>query len=204
MLMTFASAFALSVFAPGDARTGVQGWSMLAARDHHAEAAAAPVTTSEVGGATMYSNWTVVQNASASPIHSKLVAAIGAAGLVDALSGDGPFTVFAPTDEVFDRLDPAQLAALMQPENREQLAALLTYHVVAERITAEDLAARITAGGGSARLTTVQGAVLTASMEGTNIVLTGMNGGRAYVTQADVMNSNGVTHVINGILVPST
>ena len=165
-------------------------------------ATAAPATT-KVGGEPMYPSWTIVQNATKSPIHKQLVAAVAAAGLVDTLNGAGPFTVFAPTDEAFDRIDPAQRASLMLPEQKEALATLLTYHVVAGRVTAKDLEAQIAAGGGTATLTTVQGSPIKVTKVNDVIELTGVNGGKSYVTQADVMQSNGVIHVVNGILVPS-
>jgi uncharacterized surface protein with fasciclin (FAS1) repeats len=167
-----------------------------------APAASASATTT-VGGATMYPNRTIVQNATNSPIHRQLVAAVAAAGLVDTLSRAGPFTVFAPTDEAFNRIDAAQRANLMMPAQREQLAALLTYHVVPGRITAADLEARLAAGGDMATLTTVQGSPIRVAKVGNAIELTGVNGGKSYVTQADVMQSNGVIHVVNGVLVPS-
>jgi uncharacterized surface protein with fasciclin (FAS1) repeats len=151
----------------------------------------------------MYSNRTITENAGMSPIHKQLVAALTAAGLIPTLSGAGPFTVFAPTDEAFGRIDAAQRTNLMQPAQRDQLVALLSYHVVPGRITAADLEARLAAGGGTATLTTVQGSPITVAKVGDAIVLTGMNGGKSYVTQADVMQSNGVVHVVNGILVPS-
>lgn len=163
-------------------------------------AAAAPT---QVAGQPMYPNWTIVQNATKSPIHKQLVAAVAAAGLVDTLNGEGPFTVFAPTDEAFDRIDPAQRANLLLPEQQQALATLLTYHVVPGRVTAKDLEAQIAAGGGTATLTTVQGSPITVTKVNDVIELTGVNGGKSYVTQADVIQSNGVIHVVNGILVPS-
>ncbi len=163
-------------------------------------AAAAPT---QVAGQPMYPSWTIVQNASKSPIHKQLVAAVAAAGLVETLNGEGPFTVFAPTDEAFNRIDPAQRANLLLPEQKEALATLLTYHVVAGRVTAKDLEALIAAGGGTATLTTVQGSPITVTKVNGAIELTGVNGGKSYVTQADVQQSNGMIHVVNGILVPS-
>ena len=146
----------------------------------------------------------IVQQLASATGHSRLAAAVTVAGLAETLSGPGPFTLFAPTDEAFGRIDPAQLDALMQPDRRADLAALLSYHVVPGRITAEALAQQIAAGGGRASLTTVQGGTLTAAMNGTTIELTGMNGGKAYVTAGDMAASNGVIHTINGVLVPST
>jgi uncharacterized surface protein with fasciclin (FAS1) repeats len=155
-----------------------------------------------VGGAAMYPNRTIVQNAANSPIHTTLVAAVTAVGLVDTLSGAGPFTVFAPTNAAFAKLPAGTVDTLLQPANRAQLQAVLTYHVVAGRVTAADLMRRIRAGGGSARLTTVQGGTLTARMQGRNVILVDGRGGRARVTQADVMQSNGVIHVTDAVSLP--
>lgn len=156
-----------------------------------------------VGGAAMYPSRNIVQNAVNSRDHTTLVAAVQAAGLVDTLSGPGPFTVFAPTNAAFARLPAGTVETLLRPENRAQLTAVLTYHVVAGRHTAADLMRMVRAGRGSARLTTVQGGVLTARMQGRSIVLTDANGGRATVTQADVLQSNGVIHVTNAVSLPS-
>ncbi len=155
-----------------------------------------------VGGAAMYPNQTIVQNAVNSPIHTTLVAAVTAAGLVDTLSGPGPFTVFAPTNDAFARLPAGTVDTLLQPANRAQLQAVLTYHVVAGRVTAADLVRQIRAGGGMARLTTVQGGTLTARLQGNSVVLTDARGGTARVTQADVMQSNGVIHVTDAVSLP--
>lgn len=156
-----------------------------------------------VGGAAMYPSRTIVQNAVNSRDHTTLVAAVQAAGLVDTLSGPGPFTVFAPTNAAFARLPAGTVETLLRPENRDQLSAVLTYHVVAGRHTAADLTRMIRAGRGTARLTTVQGGVLAARMQGRMIVLTDGRGGRATVTQADVLQSNGVIHVTNAVSLPS-
>ena len=155
-----------------------------------------------VGGAAMFANRTIVQNAANSPIHTTLVAAVTAAGLVDTLSGAGPFTVFAPTNDAFARLPAGTVDTLLQPANQAQLQAVLTYHVVAGRVTAADLMRQIRAGRGSARLTTVQGGTLTARARGNGIVLTDGRGGTARVTQADGMQSNGVIHVTDAVSLP--
>ncbi|HTU10987.1 MAG TPA: fasciclin domain-containing protein [Allosphingosinicella sp.] len=155
-----------------------------------------------VGGAAMYPTRNIVQNAVNSRDHTTLVAAVQAAGLVDTLSGAGPFTVFAPTNAAFAALPAGTVETLLRPENRAQLSAVLTYHVVAGRMTSADLARAIRAGGGTARLTTVQGGVITARMRGRSIVLTDARGGTATVTQADVMQSNGVIHVTNAVSLP--
>ena len=155
-----------------------------------------------VGGAAMYPNRNIVQNALNSRDHTTLVAAVKAAGLVDTLSGAGPFTVFAPTNAAFAKLPAGTVDTLLQPANRSMLQSVLTYHVVPGRLTAADLMARIKAGNGQARLTTVQGGTLTASMMGNKIMLTDAKGGMSHVTQANVMQSNGVIHVTDGVSLP--
>ena len=156
-----------------------------------------------VDGAAMYSNRTIVENAMNSPIHTTLVAAVKQAQLVDTLSGAGPFTVFAPTDAAFAKVPKAMLDSAMMDSNRPLLRKVLTYHVVPGRVTAADLMQRIRAGGGKAMITTVAGEQLTASMMSDRIMLTGKNGSMAHVTQGDVMQSNGVIHVVDGVLTPT-
>ena len=155
-----------------------------------------------VGGAPMYPTKTIVENAVNSADHTTLVAAVKAAGLVDTLSGPGPFTVFAPTNDAFAKLPAGTVDTLLKPENKAMLTSALTYHVVPGRITAADLMAMIKAGGGWAKLTTVQGGTLTASMMGDMVMLTDAKGGIAHVTQADVMQSNGVIHVTDAVSLP--
>ena len=155
-----------------------------------------------VGGAPMYPTKTIVQNAVNSADHTTLVAAVKAAGLVDTLSGPGPFTVFAPTNDAFAKLPAGTVDTLLKPENKAMLVRVLTYHVVPGRLTAADLIAAIKAGGGTARLTTVQGGTLTASMVGGTIMLVDAKGGMAHVTQANVMQSNGVIHVTDSVSLP--
>lgn len=155
-----------------------------------------------VGGAAMYPSRNIVENAVNSRDHTTLVAAVQAAGLAETLAGPGPFTVFAPTNAAFEALPAGTVQTLLQPANRDQLRAVLTYHVVPGRMTAADLMQAIRAGNGSARLTTVQGGILTARMQGNSVVLTDARGGTATVTQADVMQSNGVIHVTNAVSLP--
>ena len=155
-----------------------------------------------VGGAAMYPNRNIVENAVNSRDHTTLVAAVKAAGLVDTLSGAGPFTVFAPTNAAFAKLPAGTVDTLLQPANQSMLQSVLTYHVVPGRITAADLMARIKAGNGRARLSTVQGGTLTASMMGNKIMLTDAKGGMSHVTQGNVMQSNGVIHVTDGVSLP--
>jgi uncharacterized surface protein with fasciclin (FAS1) repeats len=155
-----------------------------------------------VGGAPMYASRNIVENAVNSRDHTTLVAAVKAAGLVDTLASPGPFTVFAPVNAAFDRLPAGTVATLLRPENKAMLQSVLTYHVVPGRFTAADLMSQIRAGGGSARLTTAQGGMLTARMNGRNIVLTDAKGGMSMVIQGDVMQSNGVIHVTNAVSLP--
>lgn len=155
-----------------------------------------------VGGSPMYPTRNIVQNAVNSADHTTLVAAVKAAGLVDTLSGAGPFTVFAPTNDAFAKLPAGTVETLVRPENKAMLTSILTYHVVPGRLSAADLMARIRAGGGSARLTTVNGGVLTATMEGGAIILTDAKGGRATITQVNVFQSNGVIHVTDTVSLP--
>jgi uncharacterized surface protein with fasciclin (FAS1) repeats len=155
-----------------------------------------------VGGAAMSASKNIVQNAMNSNDHTTLVAAVKAAGLVDTLSGMGPFTVFAPTNEAFAKLPAGTVDNLLKPENKAMLTSILTYHVVAGKMTAADIMMAIKAGNGTATLTTVQGEPLTATMMGKHLVLTDAKGGKSMVTIADVMQSNGVIHVVNAVLMP--
>jgi uncharacterized surface protein with fasciclin (FAS1) repeats len=160
-------------------------------------------TDPTVGGAAMYPTKTIVKNAANSPINKTLVAAVKAGGLVDTLNSPGPFTVFAPTDDAFAKLPAGTVDTLVKPENKDTLDKILTYHVVAGRISSRQLAGMIKKGGGKATLKTVQGEDLTASMSGNNIILTDAKGGTATVTTADVFQSNGVIHVIDTVLMPN-
>lgn len=155
-----------------------------------------------VGGAAMYPSKTIVDNAVNSKDHTTLVSAVQAAGLVDTLKGPGPFTVFAPTNAAFAKLPAGTVETLVKPESKATLTTVLTYHVVPGRMTAKEVAAAIKAGGGKATLTTVQGGALTASMMGNRIMLTDAKGGMSHVTQGDVLQSNGVIHVVDTVLMP--
>lgn len=146
---------------------------------------------------------TIVETAIASPQHETLVAAVKAADLVDALSGPGPLTVFAPSDDAFSKLPDGTIATLLKAENKEKLQAVLTYHVVAGKVAAGDLVAMIEANGGSAELETLQGGTLIASLDGGNVVITDENGGKATVVAADVGTSNGLIHVTDAVSIPS-
>ncbi|KPF77821.1 fasciclin [alpha proteobacterium AAP81b] len=164
-----------------------------------AQMAGKPVT---VGGAPMYPTKDIIDNAVNSKDHTTLVAAVKAAGLVDTLKSAGPFTVFAPTNAAFAKLPAGTVETLLKPENKATLTGILTYHVVPGRVSAADLVGQIKAGGGSATLTTVQGGTLTASLMGKTVMLTDAKGGTAHVTIADVGQSNGVIHVIDGVVQP--
>ncbi len=144
----------------------------------------------------------IIQNALNSDDHTTLVAAVKAAGLVDTLQSAGPFTVFAPTNEAFAKLPAGTVDTLLKPENKDQLTKVLTYHVVAGRLTSNDLRKKIKEGHGTAELTTVEGGKLEAMMEGSNIVLKDEKGGTATVTIANVMQSNGVIHVVDSVFLP--
>lgn len=156
-----------------------------------------------VGGAAMYASKNIVQNALNSADHTTLVTAVKAAGLVDTLEGPGPFTVFAPTNDAFAKLPAGTVDNLLKPENKEMLTKILTYHVVAGNVSAEDLKKMIKAGHGKAELKTVSGGSLWAMWKDGNIVLQDEKGGMATVTIADVFQSNGVIHVIDSVLMPN-
>ena len=155
-----------------------------------------------VGGAPMYPTKNIIQNAVNSKDHTTLVAAVKAAGLVETLSSAGPFTVFAPTNDAFGKLPAGTVETLLKPENKETLTKILTYHVVAGRMTAADLTKAIKAGKGTATLKTVSGGTLTATAKGKTIQLKDEKGGVSTVTIANVMQSNGVIHVVNSVLLP--
>lgn len=156
-----------------------------------------------VGGAAMYANKDIVDNAVNSKDHTTLVAAVKAAGLVETLKSAGPFTVFAPTNEAFDKLPAGTVETVLKPENKEMLTKILTYHVVAGKMDSKAIAKAIKASNGKAELTTVSGGKLWASMDGDKLILTDEKGGTATVTIANVMQKNGVIHVIDSVLMPN-
>jgi uncharacterized surface protein with fasciclin (FAS1) repeats len=162
----------------------------------------APASPPMVGGAAMLPSKNIVQNASQAQNLTTLVTLVKDAGLVGTLSGKGPFTVFAPTNDAFAKLPAATVADVQKPENKALLTKILTYHVVAGDYPASRILDLIKAGNGKAVLTTVQGEPLTASLNGSTVVLTDAKGGTANVTQADVKQSNGVVHVIDSVLMP--
>ncbi len=159
----------------------------VAAHQHKTAAAAMP---------------SIVQVAVSTGVHNTLVAAVKAAGLVETLSGPGPFTVFAPTDTAFAKLPEGTVATLVKPQNKGMLTGILTYHVVAGKVTSADLIKLIQHHGGEATIETLGGGELTARLSGDKIVITDAAGGATAVTQADVMTSNGVVHVTDGVFLP--
>lgn len=160
--------------------------------------------TITVGGAPMYPSKNIIENAVNSKDHTTLVAAVKAAELVETLQGKGPFTVFAPTNEAFDKLPKGTVETLLKPENKKMLQTILTYHVIAGKMNSSDIAAAIKKGGGKATLKTVSGGTLTAWMKGSSLYLTDENGKSAKVTIADVNQSNGVIHVIDAVVTPKS
>ncbi|MGD0648764.1 MAG: fasciclin domain-containing protein [Acidobacteriaceae bacterium] len=156
-----------------------------------------------VGGAEMFPTKNIVENAVNSPIHKTLVAAVKAAGLVDTLEGPGPFTVFAPTDEAFAKLPAGTVDNLVKPENHDTLVKILTYHVVPGKITTKDLKDWIKKGNGTYSAKTVQGGTLTFTDHMGHIMITDEKGGKAEITTANVIQSNGVIQVINAVLMPN-
>ncbi len=156
-----------------------------------------------VGGNEMFPAKNIIQNAVNSADHTTLVAAVKAAGLVDTLQTPGPFTVFAPVNAAFMKLPAGTVENLLKPENKAELVKVLTYHVVAGRLSAADLKKEIKAGGGKAMLKTVAGGTLWAMMDGNSIVLKDEKGDVAKITQADVFQSNGVIHVIDTVVLPN-
>jgi uncharacterized surface protein with fasciclin (FAS1) repeats len=155
-----------------------------------------------VGGAPMYPTKNIVENAVNSKDHTTLVAAVKAAGLVETLQSAGPFTVFAPTNAAFSKLPDGTVESLLKPENKKMLQNILTYHVVAGRMSAKDIMMAIKKGNGKATMKTVSGGTLTAWQKDNMVYVTDENGGQAQVTIADVNQSNGVIHVIDAVVAP--
>ena len=155
-----------------------------------------------VGGAAMYPSKNIIQNAVNSKDHTTLVAAVKAAGLVETLSSAGPFTVFAPVNKAFDLLPKGTVETLLKPENKAMLSGILTYHVVAGRLSSKDLIDLVKKGGGMATLKTVAGGALTVTRKGNKLMVKDAKGGVASITIKDVNQSNGVIHVIDKVLLP--
>ncbi|WP_373331069.1 fasciclin domain-containing protein [Salmonirosea aquatica] len=158
--------------------------------------------TVNVGGAAMYPNKNIIENAVNSKDHTTLVAAVKAAGLVETLQGKGPFTVFAPTNAAFEKLPAGTVETLVKPENKATLTKILTYHVVSGMMDSNAIAAAIKEGNGKATFTTVEGGTLTAMMKGKKLMLMDEKGGTSTVTIKDVYQSNGVIHVIDTVAMP--
>jgi uncharacterized surface protein with fasciclin (FAS1) repeats len=156
-----------------------------------------------VGGAPMYANRNIIQNAVNSKDHTTLVAAVKAGGLVETLQGTGPFTVFAPTNAAFATLPAGTVETLLKPENKNTLGKILTYHVVPGRLDSRMLDQQIATGGGKAVLKTVQGEPLIVQGTGKNLMVTDEKGGTAHITIADVYQSNGVIQVVDKVLMPN-
>ncbi|HEU5022380.1 MAG TPA: fasciclin domain-containing protein [Bryobacteraceae bacterium] len=156
-----------------------------------------------VGGQEMLPTKNIIQNAVNSADHTTLVAAVKAAGLVDTLSSAGPFTVFAPTNAAFGKLPEGTVDNLLKPESKDTLVKVLTYHVVAGRVSADELAKQIRTGKGTATLKTVSGGTLLAMMHGKSIMLKDEKGGMSTITQSNVFQSNGVIHVVDTVLMPN-
>ncbi|SHE64470.1 Uncaracterized surface protein containing fasciclin (FAS1) repeats [Kaistia soli DSM 19436] len=164
--------------------------------------APASAKTVMVGGAPMYPSKNIIENAVNSKDHTTLVAAVKAAGLVDTLSGPGPFTVFAPTNEAFAKLPAGTVDTLVMPANKKMLTSILTYHVIPGRVTAADIMAAAKKMNGKAEYKTVNGETLTFMVKGKTITVVDAKGDKAKITIPNVMQSNGVIHVINTVLLP--
>ncbi len=164
-----------------------------------ADAASVPM----VGGAPMFPSKNIVENAVNSKDHTTLVAAVKAAGLVPTLEGPGPFTVFAPTNEAFDKLPPGTVQILLKPENKDMLVKILTYHVVPGRYTTQQLMQMVSKGDGTAMLKTVEGEPLTISDDNGHLWIKGEKSGVAEITIPNVLQSNGVIQVVSSVLLPN-
>jgi uncharacterized surface protein with fasciclin (FAS1) repeats len=186
----------------GEADNQAQATDEVAVQNEMSVETNTGTSTVMVGGAEMFPNKNIVENASKSADHTTLVTAVKAAGLVDTLSGAGPFTVFAPTNAAFNKLPAGTVDTLVKPESKKALTGILTYHVVSGRMTAADLTKAIEQGGGTAKLSTVAGGSLTATQSGGTVTLKDAKGGTSTVTQGDVMQSNGVIHVVDTVLMP--
>lgn len=174
-----------------------------AAHTASAQATMAPAGTTMVGGMAMYPAKNIVENAVNSKDHTTLVAALKAAGLVETLASKGPFTVFAPVNDAFENLPAGTVETLLKPENKATLTKVLTYHVISGTMTADKLMAAIKAGKGKATMKAVSGGSLTFTMNGPkNVVVSDESGNTASISTYDVMQNNGVIHVIDKVLLP--
>ncbi|MEP7213021.1 MAG: fasciclin domain-containing protein [Acidobacteriota bacterium] len=182
---------------------GAMAMAMFALASSNVSAQMADGGNPMVGGAAMYKTKNIVENAVNSADHTTLVAAVKAAGLVDTLSGAGPFTVFAPVNSAFAALPAGTVETLLKPENKATLVKILTYHVIAGNFSSKDVVKAIKKGKGKASFKTVSGGTLTAMLVGGKVVLMDEKGGRSTVTIADVKQSNGVIHVVDSVLLPN-
>lgn len=160
--------------------------------------------TVEVGGALMYPSKNIVENAVNSKDHTTLVVAVKAAGLVEVLMSEGPFTVFAPTNAAFEKLPAGTVETLLKPENLKTLQTILTYHVVAGKMNKNDILMAIKKGNGKAMMTTVSGGTLTAWMKGKDLYIKDENGNSSMITITDVNQKNGVIHVVDTVVLPKS
>ena len=199
LTLTVASAALLGLAACNSGAETDKAATEAAPAETMAPASADPV----VGGASMSPNDTIVTNAAKASNLTTLVSAVQAAGLGETLSGPGPFTVFAPDNAAFEKVPAATRETLMSPAGKADLTKILTYHVVPGRLTAADLATQAQANGGKVELTTVEGDTLTVNVNADgSVTLTDAKGGSSRVTQADVLQSNGVVHVIDTVVMP--
>lgn len=193
----------LSLFRHLSPKTAIIAGGLMLAAGLAAPPLAAVEKTVMVGGAPMYPSKNIIENAVNSKDHTTLVAAVKAAGLVDTLEGPGPFTVFAPTNTAFGKLPPGTVENLIKPENKTMLTGILTYHVVPGRMTAGALMKAVKQAGGMAKLKTVAGGELTVKQAGPGqLEIADAKGDIATITTADVLQSNGVIHVIDTVLLP--
>ena len=190
------SAFVAGVMLVTAAGTYASAQTVMSSMQHGME------KTVQVGGAPMYPSKNIIQNAVNSKDHTTLVAAVKAAGLVDTLSGPGPFTVFAPTNAAFGKLPAGAVDTLLKPESKATLTKVLTYHVLAGKLSSADLMKTAAMGGGKNTLKTVAGETLTVTSKGGAVWLTDAKGGMSKVTIANVNQSNGVIHVVDAVLMP--
>lgn len=200
------SAFAALLLLASCARPAAESARPAETRTPQALASAAPAIAvagnPAVGGVVLPTDTLIADGLTALPVVATFVRAVTTAGTAETLRAAGPFTVFAPTDAAFGRLQPGTVDALLKPENRASLSRLIGLHIVAERLTGVDLMRRVQAGGGRATLTSLAGEPLTVTATGGVITLTDAGGNRSYVETADIRQANGIVHVVNGVLVP--
>jgi len=185
-------------------KTGLFTMALITSTAVFSQGQMAKEDTKMVGGAAMYPSKNIVENAVNSKDHTTLVAAVKAADLVDVLMSEGPFTVFAPTNDAFAKLPKGTVENLLKPENKATLQTVLKYHVVAGKWNAKDVLKMIKDGNGKASIKTVSGGTLTAWLKGKDVYVTDENGNSAKVTIADVNQSNGVIHVVDTVLLPKS